>query len=121
MALVSPIALALIFGIMQIGYAFMIQHMLQDAARNGCRAAVLPSSSNAAVNSAVNTVLAPMALTGATTTITLNGVSGDVSNARYGDQVSVKVAIPFANVLLFNVSFGGTSGTISGADALRFE
>lgn len=121
MALVAPIALALIFGIMQVGYAFMVQQMLQDSARKGCRAAILPSSSNASVTTAVNNVLAPMNLTGATTTVTVNGTVADVSTASYGDQVSVTVTIPFSNILLFSVNFANSAGSITGADVLRYE
>ncbi len=121
MALVMPIALTLIFGIMQVGYAFMIQHMLQDAARKGCRAASFPSSSNTVVTSAVNGVLSNMKLTGVTTTILVNGAAVDVSTASYGSTVSVSVQIPLSNVMLFSVSFAQFTGTIQGAATIRCE
>ena len=121
MALVAPVAFALVFGIMQIGYAFMVQHVLQNAARKACRVAILPSSSNANVNAVVNSVLTPLNLTGAVTSIALNGAAADISTAKYGDQISVTIAVPFANILLFDVSFATGARNITGADTLRYE
>lgn len=121
MALCTPIALTLIFGIMQVGYAFMVQHMLQDAARKACRTASFRSTSNAAVTTIANGVLTNMSLTGVTTTILVNGNANDVSTANYGDVVSVTISLPLQNILLFTVNFMNFTGIIKGSDTLRCE
>ena len=51
MAFVAPVIITIIFGILQFGYAFMVQHALQDAARQGCRAAIPRNRTNSAVTS----------------------------------------------------------------------
>lgn len=121
MALCAPIALTLMFGIMQVGYSFMVQHMLQDAARKACRVASIRNTSNADVTAIVNGVLGNMNLSGVQTSISLNGTTNDVATANYGDVVSVTVSLPMQNTLLFTVPFANFTGALLGADTLRCE
>lgn len=122
MALAAPILLTLVFGIMQVGYAFMVQHAVQNAASKGCRAAFLPSRSTTAVTTAVNSTLQPMGLdTFATTTIQVNGSTVDVSTAASGDSVTVRVTIPLSNATLFPGFFNNWTGTLVGASANRCQ
>src|SRR5207245_2629586 len=57
MALVLPILLALAFGTVEFGYFFYVKHNLQAAAREGCRAAIVPSSQTSDVTTAVANVM----------------------------------------------------------------
>jgi Flp pilus assembly protein TadG len=119
-AVAFSIFVILVLGIIEIGRGFMVTHLLANAARNGCRTGILASSSNSDVTSAVNTTLSSEGISGATTTIKVNGVVADVSTAQSGDQITVVVTLaasqatwlPGAHIL---------TGTLSGEFALRRE
>lgn len=122
MAFAAPILLILVFGIMQIGYAFMVQHSLQNAAAKGCRAAILPNASTSTVTSAVNAVLLPVGLSNyATTTIKVNNQTSAVTTAVTGDDISVQVYMPLSDVTLFPGFFNNYNGTLTSTVTLRCQ
>jgi hypothetical protein len=55
---------------------------------------VLPGNSNSTIISTVNTSLSDQGVTGATTTIKVNGASTDVNTAIAGDTIRVTVSVP---------------------------
>lgn len=57
-AMVLPILLLFIFGIIEFGRVLSVQHLLNTAAREGARMASLPGANNAAVIAKINEVLA---------------------------------------------------------------
>lgn len=119
-ALVIPVFLALIFGMAEIGRGFMVTHLLNSAARNGCRTGILSGKSNSDVTTAVTNSLSGQGISGTTTTVKVNGSVADVSTAASGDEISVTVSVSGSSV-----SWLGTamflSGTLSGRYALRHE
>lgn len=119
-ALTIPVFLALIFGMTEIGRGFMVTHLLNSAARNGCRTGILSGKSNTDVTTAVTNSLSGQGISGTTTTIKVNGSVADVSTASSGDEISVTVSVSGSSV-----SWLGTamflSGTLSGRFALRHE
>lgn len=123
MALITPVLLILIFGIMQVGYAFMVQHALQDVARQGCRAASLRTRSQSAVTSAIQTQLQAEGITPSKTTSTIfvNDLSQDLASASAGDEVTVRIAMSLADVALFPGFFSNFTGTVQGSYTLRCE
>ena len=54
LAFVLPILLALTFGAVEYGYALYVKHVLQGAAREGARAAIVAGATPANVNSAID-------------------------------------------------------------------
>ncbi|MBI3839438.1 MAG: pilus assembly protein [Planctomycetia bacterium] len=97
-ALVAPLLfLTIIIPIFEFGRGFMVSELVTNAARAGCRVGVLPGNLNSAITSTVTTNLSGQGVTGATTTITVNGGTGDVSAAVEGDSVSVTVSVPYTN------------------------
>src|SRR4051812_16872520 len=70
-ALVLPILLALAFGTVEFGHFFYCKHTFQGAARDGARVAILSSSTNTSVTTAVaNTMTAAGFLNTPTVTYT---------------------------------------------------
>ncbi|MBM4074830.1 MAG: pilus assembly protein, partial [Planctomycetes bacterium] len=57
MALVLPLFLMLVLGIIEFGRAMMIANLVTNAAREGARTAVLDGSTNASVTSDIQTFL----------------------------------------------------------------
>jgi len=100
MAMVLPVFVMSVLGVIEIGRAMMLVQVLEDAARTGVRMAVLSNTSNAQVTTSVqslvqNTTNVP---TGdVTVTIGVNGSnSAALSTAVPGDTISVSVEVPFA-------------------------
>jgi Flp pilus assembly protein TadG len=109
MAVVAPVVFAVIFGLMEIAYGYMVHHLIQDAARQGCRVAICNGQSNTTVQSKVNTLLQTERVVGATTKIMVNSSTADVSSAKAGDLITVQITIPASKV-----SFFPTSGYLTG-------
>src|SRR5688572_25123892 len=53
-AVVVPVFLAFIFGLIEIGRGMMVSSLMSNAARAGCRAGIIPGSSNSSVTTAVD-------------------------------------------------------------------
>ncbi|HVW02052.1 MAG TPA: TadE/TadG family type IV pilus assembly protein [Planctomycetaceae bacterium] len=96
-ALVSPLFLCLIVGIVEVGRAVVVQQLLTNASREGVRIASYDSTTQTAtVTSAVNAYLSNVGIKGATTTISPSGLS----SLADGQSVSVSVSVPFTSVSL---------------------
>lgn len=59
MAVVSPLLLTMVFGVIEFGNSFMVRQMLTNAAREGARvAAIQPVADDEAIRNAVRTAMA---------------------------------------------------------------
>jgi Flp pilus assembly protein TadG len=120
-ALVAPILFALVLGIIEVGRGFMVIHLLNGAARQGCRAAVIPGSTTTNIQTQVNTALANQGVSGTITTVKVNGSSQtDASAAGTGDTVTVQTTVSVSN---FTWLPGGSflSGNLGAAYTLDHE
>lgn len=98
-ALVVPLLFMLLLGIIEFGRTMMVYQVINNAARQGARQAVLGSSTVASVNSSLNDLLTSTSITGAT--VTINGPNGavtDLSKLNAGDSVTVTVSVPYSRV-----------------------
>ncbi len=121
-ALVLPVFILLIFGMIEFGRAVMVQQILVNASREGARQAVLDGSTVAEVANRVNTYLAAAVINGATTEYAVNGTTvADPSIAGYGEAVTVRVSVPYDNVNWIPVPdyLGGT--LLSASTVMRRE
>jgi hypothetical protein len=120
-AIVAPLLFLLILmPIFEFGRTFMVSELLSNAAREGCRIGTIRGNSNATITSTVNTILSGQNIIGATTTITVNGGSTDVTAASTGDTVTVAVSIPYNSISWVKGRFmGGVD--ISATQAMRHE
>jgi len=116
-AVVAPVFLLLVFGMIEYGRMVMVYQVLTNASREGARVAVLDGATTAGVTSQVNSYLSSGSITGATVTV----VPNPPSNAKYGDPVTVTVSIPFSQVswLPSPMYLGGT--TLTSATVMRRE
>jgi len=93
-AVVAPVFLLLVFGMIEYGRMVMVYQVLTNASREGARVAVLDGATNASVTSTVNTYLSNGTITGADVQV----IPNPPSNAQYGDPVTVTVSVPFSQV-----------------------
>jgi Flp pilus assembly protein TadG len=119
-AVVAPVFLMLIIGIIELGRGIMVNHQLGDAARLGCRAAVIEGKSTSAVTSTVTNYLTSMGLSGSTVTVKVNGSGADASSAQANDDVTVQVSLPVSG---FTWVPGARylAGSVAGEVTLRRE
>lgn len=118
-AVVAPVLFLVILGIFEFGRAFMVQHLLSDAARAGCRLAILPGKSNGAVQALIDSTLVGEGISSATTQILVNGASGDVGSASSGDVITVQLSAPINSITV--VRSGYLSGSLTAKSSLRRE
>jgi Flp pilus assembly protein TadG len=131
MALVLPLFLLLVLGVIEFGRAMMIANLVTNAAREGARMAVLDGSTNTEVNNAVEAFLQSSIGYGITAadidvTITVVAAAGNpnpannVANAISRDLITVKVQIPFDKVALIPGDYLNGK-QLSGQSAMRHE
>lgn len=101
-ALVLPVFMLLLFGILEFGRAFLMAHNLANAARIGARTGTLPTTLETDVNLSVQRFLTHLGYRDGSWTTEVqvtdpNGVprGGGLANAQYGDHVAVRVQMPF--------------------------
>ncbi len=93
-AVVAPLFLVFVFGMIEYGRMVMVQQVITNASREGARRAVLDGASNSDVVATVQMYLASGSISGANVTVTPN----DPSSAAYGDPVTVAVDVDFSQV-----------------------
>jgi hypothetical protein len=116
-AVVLPLLLLILFGIIEYGYVFMVRLTMQNAAREGCRVAVLPTSESpyTEVTTRVNQVMAPTGLT--TYTIEMSHATLDPCEP----METITITIPYNDVSLMGGFFGTHDYDIGGSAAMRKE
>ena len=114
MAVVTPLLLAVLFGIIEFGWLFTVQHTLVNAAREGARTGILEGADVGDVTAVVLNYLAPMGLG--------DEVTVNVTEATPEDPtVIVDLSVPRAEVSLVGSFFGFTTGELEARCAMRKE
>ena len=116
-AIVAPVFIMLIFGMVEFGRLVMVQQVLTNASREGARRAVLDGATTAEVEATVETYLQSGAVSGADVTVTPD----PPANAGSGEPVTVSVSIPFSQVswIASPMFLGGTQ--MQAATVMRRE
>ncbi len=123
-ALVMPLLLSVSFGCVEYAHFFYIKHMLQGAAREGCRAAIVTSGTKTDVDNAITNSLTAASLqnSGYTTTIKKNGTTvTTLTGAATGDTISVQVECNWGTVGVRPLGLISTSKQVVGVTVMRRE
>jgi Flp pilus assembly protein TadG len=106
MALILPVFMALIFGIIEASRLGMVTQLLHVAAREGCRTAVLPGQTEAAVRARVDAALVG---SGITPLMVISSPSGAWQTAPAPSRITVHLSVPFDQVSWLGdpFAFGG--------------
>ena len=100
MAIALPILLLLVFGLFEFTRIYMIQQLMQDAARVGCRNAVIQGSTNAKVLDEVTQTLGRYGIQSATSNLYVNNLNDDISNAKTNDRITLQILAPSPSMLI---------------------
>lgn len=120
MALVCPVLFVMVFGLFEVAYGYMVQHLIEDAARQGCRVGICYRKTNATVLSTVNSLLQTERVVGANTKILVNNVIGDVAAAKTGDDITVQITLPSSKASIFPRT-GYLKGQLKATSTLRHQ
>ncbi len=97
-AIIVPVFLLLVFGIIEFGRGIMVTHLLTNAARVGARLGALEGTTTTQITTAVNNYLSTNGINGDTAVVQVNDGSADASTAKAGDEITVLVTIPGSSV-----------------------
>jgi Flp pilus assembly protein TadG len=115
-AIVLPIFLLLVFGIIELGRVMMLNQVAVNGCRAACRQAIVPGASNANVLSVVNSYLndAGVSQTGRVVSIqNSSGTSVDLSTIGSHQSVTVRVQFPYAQNTWGFTTIVGSSNLVS--------
>jgi Flp pilus assembly protein TadG len=119
-AIVASVFFTFVLGFIEVGRGFMIQHLMTNAARQGCRVPVIDGKTNTDVNNTVYAVVNAEGINGDSVTVQVNDVTANDSMAKAGVEVSVIVSISASSVSWVPGS-QYLFGTITGKYTLRRE
>jgi Flp pilus assembly protein TadG len=114
-AVVLPLLLTILFGIIEYGWMFMVRQTLLNAAREGCRVAVLQTTTApyTQVTQAVSRIMEPAHITGYSVAMT-HATATDATE-------TVTVSVPYSQVSLLGGFFGPHNYDLQGQCAMRKE
>ncbi|MDA0657753.1 MAG: TadE/TadG family type IV pilus assembly protein [Planctomycetota bacterium] len=93
-AIVAPVFILLVFGMIEFGRMVMVQQMLTSATREGARMAVVEGAVAGTIETWVEDYLESMTVHNGTATVT----PSPLDNAAVGDPVTVTASVTFGNV-----------------------
>jgi Flp pilus assembly protein TadG len=120
MALITPVFLTLVLGIIETSRLGMVAQLLTTAAREGCRVAVLSGSTQSDVQNRVDAVLSGSGISVGTVTPTCTG-SGPWTSASSGTPITVSFSVPYSKVSWLKVPYFLKTATITGSATMSSE
>lgn len=117
-ALITPILLLMIFGIIEFGRVLSVQHLLNTAAREAARVAVLPGADNSAVTAKAAEVLSG----GGLAYDAIEFSPSDLSSAGRDDPITVRIRVNYESIAWVGGIVPGFAGTqLQGVVVMRKE
>jgi Flp pilus assembly protein TadG len=116
-AVVAPVFVMLVFGMIEYGRMVMVQQLITNESREGARRAVLDGATTAEVQTAVTSYLTNSSVSGATVTVN----PSPPSSAGYGAPVTVTVSVPFSQVSWIPTPMFLTGKTLTASSVMRRE
>lgn len=119
MALVAPVLITLLLGLIEAARLGMVAQLLTTAAREGCRVAVLDGMTQSDVQTRVDDVLAGSGISVGTVTPTCT--SSTWTSAPSGTPITVSLSVPYNQVSWLKISGYFSGATISASATMSSE
>lgn len=113
-AFAVPVLFLFVFGLAEVGRAFMVSELLTHAAGLAARAGAVGSGSTEQARTAATAVLTDSGVRGATIQVLVGGRAGETASARPGETISVVVSVSYADVSWLPSSSYLAGATLSG-------
>lgn len=107
-AIVLPLLLLVIFGLIEYGSLFLRLQQVENVARQAARTAALPDATSGQVSTLISTMMNNAGLGASGYTPTVSSIAVDP-----GEQVSVTIQITYANISITNAPLIPVPTTIS--------
>jgi Flp pilus assembly protein TadG len=121
-ALVAPVFLLLVFAFFEFGRMLMVQQSLTNAAREGCRAAVLATTVNSSdVDKAVRDYLQSITSKATNTGTVRVTVPAGLADCAAGTELTVAVQVDYKDVTWIPLGYLGLNPTIHAEQTSRRE
>ena len=118
-AMIAPVLFSLMFGCIEVARAVMVIHVLEEAARVGCRQAILDEAQELDVENVVAKLMAAAGITVASSDIEIT--PDPLTAASLWEAVTVKVSVPYKEFCWLPVPRFMGAITLSGASTLPRE
>ena len=115
-AVISPVLILMLLGMIECGRMIMVQQALTTAVREGARAASVTGRASAAID-AVEEFLVGAGVRGSNVTVAL----GSHGATAHGQPITVTVTVPFAKVSWLPSPVFMKNATMSSAATMRRE
>ena len=115
-AIVAPLFLLFVIGIVELGRALMVQQVLINASRVGARQAITLGATSSSVTSAVADYSTSVAVPGVNVT-----VSPDPGAAVAGDPITVTTSVPYSSVSWLPSPWFLGGATLTASSRMRKE
>ncbi len=120
MALIAPVLISLLLGMIEAARLGMVAQLLTTAAREGCRVAILDGMTQADVQQHVDDVLAGSGISVGTVTPTCSS-SYTWTSAPAGTPITVSLSVPYSQVSWLKVSAFFSNATVSSSATMSSE
>jgi Flp pilus assembly protein TadG len=100
-AFVAPVFFLIVLGIFEFGRALMVNELLTEAARRGCRAGVIENTSSAAIQQAATDYLTSVGISTESVGVSVNDLpvnQVDAQSYPAYTEITVIVSVPVSNV-----------------------
>lgn len=116
-AVVAPVLILLLLGMIECGRMIMVQQVLTTAAREGARTATIEGNSSSEAVDAVKSFLAGAGVKGSSVTVT----PSNTGSIAHGQPITVSVSVPFTEVSWLPKPFFFGNITLNSAATMRRE
>ena len=121
-AIVAPIFLLLVFGLIEFGRMMMVQQSLTNAAREGCRTAVLATTVNSSeVEGAVRDYLQSVMSNASNTDEVRVTVPVSLAATASRTELTVEIDVDYSDVSWLPLGYMGLNPTIHASQTCRRE
>jgi Flp pilus assembly protein TadG len=116
-AIVAPVLLLLLLGMIECGRMIMVQQSITTAAREGARTAIVEGTSASSATASVQSFLSGTGIRGATVTVGPN----KTGSVPHGQPITVTVSVPFSEVSWLPHPFFFGRKTLTSTATMRRE
>jgi Flp pilus assembly protein TadG len=120
MALVAPVFVTLLLGMIEAAHLGMVAQLVTTAAREGCRVAVLDGMTQTDVQNRVDAVLSGSGISVGTVTPTCASPY-TWTTAPSGTAITVSLSVPYSQVSLLKLSGFFNNATINASATMSSE
>lgn len=118
-ALVMPLLVLMVFGMMEYGWMFLKSGEVANAARHGVRLGVVPDAVTSQVTGGVATYMSAAGLGGSGYTLTIT--PQNVAALNPGDTLTVSVSVPYSKITLTGIPLIPMPGTLRATVSMAKE